>query len=77
MDIRLQDRASAAVAASKGLGRAVASGPGAAALRDFAGSVSARTSVKLREAFANLTRQIPAGCGSSIAAHGFATRSLL
>jgi hypothetical protein len=76
MDMGLHDGISVAMAAKQGLARLVADSPHAARFSGFAGSVSAPAGVKLREAFANLIRQIPAGCGSSIAAHCFATRSL-
>jgi hypothetical protein len=42
----------------------------------FGGSVSGSAGVKLREAFANLTRQIPVGRGTSIAADIATARSL-
>jgi hypothetical protein len=71
MDERHQDRASVAVAERKRLAPQVTSGLRDACLASFAGSVSAPASVKLTEAFAKLIRQIPAGCGSSIAAYCF------
>jgi hypothetical protein len=78
MDIRVQERAIAALAARKRRARLVAVGLRGARFGGFAGSVSASASVKLREAFANLTRQIPAGCGRSIAANvANCTESLL
>jgi hypothetical protein len=76
MDIRFHERVSVGAAARKGLAPRVATGPHAARFGGFAGSVSAPAGVQLREAFANLIRQIPAGRGTSIAAHCFATRSL-
>jgi hypothetical protein len=76
MDKRLQDRASVVVAARNRLAPQVTSGLRDACLATFAGSVSAPASVKLTEAFVKLIRQIPAGCGSSITAYCFATRSL-
>jgi hypothetical protein len=77
MDMGLHDQVSVAAAARKGLGRRVAAGPRSTQFGGFAGSVSASASVQPREAFVTLNRQIPAGCGSSIAADCFATRSLL
>ena len=77
MDMGLQDRVTVAVAAKKGLAPRVTSGPHAARFGGFAGSVSALAGVKLREAFANLIRQIPAGCGIKTAADCVASRSLL
>lgn len=77
MDMGLQGRVSGTAVARKGLGRAVAIGPRAARFGDFAGSISAATGVKLGAVFANLTRQIPAGCGTAIAADCATARSLL
>jgi hypothetical protein len=76
MDIGVQERAIAALAARKGHSRLVAIGPRAALFGGFGGSVSGSAGVKLREAFANLTRQIPAGRGISIAADVATARSL-